>query len=95
MLAEILKLSQFMVQLARQQQWDDLDSHDKHRMTLLKKMFSRPVPPSQGRQVAVVINKVLELNKELLELCQTEKGHSSDALHKMSVGKRAQKAYKS
>ena len=91
-LDEILALSASMLEAARAQDWVGVANLEVARDALLKAVFEgtdRPAPET----LTAVAQRLLESDRELIELGEQARGEFAAALGQMRQARRAQAAY--
>jgi Flagellar protein FliT len=94
-LQQIILLSQSMLKKAKNESWDDVFVLEKDRRKLLNFFLSTVVKPEHEQEVAVGIESVIAIDKEIMALGQLKKLDLTQMLQTMGQGKKAVKAYTS
>ena len=79
-LAAVLRLTQHMLEAAKQGDWVDVAEGEKRRQSLLNECFQAPVEPHLTEVSAEALATVLHLNEELVALLEAAKGELSAAI---------------
>jgi Flagellar protein FliT len=96
--AEIAALTDEMVAVAKQQEWETVSALEFRRRTLFARAFAehdrRPEDGSDlTEQLVQLIRKVLERDHEMIELGKAERKDVAAALGLFRDGRRAREAY--
>ena len=89
----ILSISKEMLQLARNKDWEKVIVLESQRNILISDYFAMPVSDQEAAQVASYINRVLEIDKQLIKLGDLECHCLRENLQKINHGKHALKVY--
>lgn len=92
-LPQALHLSLEMLRNARSDNWDTVISLESLRNELISDYFSTPVSADEASIVADYIRKILDVDKQLIELGDSESQLLKGNLQKVARGKRALKVY--
>ena len=76
-LANVLLMTQQMVQLARDADWDAVAALEVDRRALLSETFSEPVPPEHSEIFSEALAAMLHLNEELMSSLQNARGEAA------------------
>jgi hypothetical protein len=93
-LIKVTQLTEFMLQKADDEQWDELTKLEKHRASLLKAIF----PIEQAQQQAELtqqLETLIKLNTKLEAQCKQNKQRLQLQIQGVSNNKKAIKAYQS
>lgn len=106
---EILKLTQRMRELAipnqslsdlsvdaeyAKQPWKEIAEIDSHRLNLIKDFFSEAISEEDAKNVADGIQKVQDIDKELLQVSQLIQKETGVVFSDLGNGQQAVAAYK-
>ena len=89
MLAAVLKLTQTMLEAAREGEWVEVSEGELHRRALLEDCFSKPVDPELSEIFAEALATMLHMNEELVALLNRAK---EDAAAQYRGDKRSHKS---
>ena len=89
----INNLSAEMMKCAVNEDWDELAVLQRRRDKLIQKFFSTTIEINSPIILAQNIQAILDMDKHILELCQTQKDSASEALAGFHAGRRANNAY--
>lgn len=92
-LSFILSLTMEMFERAKKDDWDTVIRLESQRTALIADYFSSPVSGQEIPAVAGYITKVLEIDKQLIELGDKECHQLRRNLQKISRGRHALKVY--
>lgn len=92
-LSVIFSITQDMLEKAKNNHWETVISLEAQRHGLIADYFAVPVADQEAPSVAHYINKVLEIDKQLIELGNSGCQHLREDLQKINHGKRAMKGY--
>lgn len=93
MLGHLLGLSQQMLSLARQGEWENVNEIQAERQRIIEKEFPLSPGPTEAGDVAREIQAILDLDRELLELAGTQQKEIGQTLGKLNQGRAATRAY--
>ena len=79
-LSSILRLTQHMLEAAKQGDWVEVAEGESRRQSLLNDCFQVPVEPHLAEVSAEALATMLHLNEELVALLETAKAELSAAL---------------
>jgi len=91
----ILAMTNKMLQLAKEQQWDSVSKLENERSHLIFSYFETTPSVEEAEHVARFIQKVLAADKELISLGSSEQQKILKHSQKVSRGKQASQAYAS
>lgn len=90
-----MALSQEMVGLAKEQQWDALIVKESERKTLLSRFFTQSIPAEAAPSVANAVQSLMEMDKQMLSLFSAKRNEVSQKMGGMKKGRQACAAYSS
>ncbi|WP_428603349.1 flagellar protein FliT [Sedimenticola sp.] len=93
MLDQIVLLSQKMLSLAQQGEWDQLTALQQLRDDQIENCFPLDPHGLDERQVSEQIRTILALDKQILQLAGDQQMEIRETLGKLSQGRVATKAY--
>lgn len=73
MLANILLLTEKMLEEARRDAWDIVTALEEERRGALNACFSEPIPPDQGDLFSQALAVMLDMNEEMIGLLEAAK----------------------
>lgn len=85
MLAAVLKLTQTMLQAAREGEWVEVSEGELHRRALLEECFSKPIDPELSEIFAEALATMLHMNEELVALLEAAKAEVAAAMKGQSA----------
>jgi hypothetical protein len=91
-LNKALKLSYLMLDHAKKGDWEGIEQVDQQRKKILQQFFSSN-DGSQSDEVAECVQKMLDLNEQLVQVCELKKTGFGQNLRQINRGKKAKKAY--
>lgn len=86
-------LSQDLLNLASQENWDELQKLAEDRNRCLKEFFVQDIPAEYAQDIAAGINRIKELDERLTTMAQESKEQIRREQLAMSKIKSVQKAY--
>ena len=89
-LTKVLSISQSMQQKADTESWDELIDLEQQRQPLLDSIF--PIEYSDNK-FRIVLEKIIEINKQLEQQCLQAKGEVQQQLQNINGSKKALTAY--
>lgn len=89
----ILALTQKMLQMAEQLQWENVSKLEAERSNLIYAFFETKPTVDEAERVASIILEVLAADKEIIALSSSEQQKLLKSSQKMNLGKQASKAY--
>jgi len=89
----ILHASQTLLDAAKEESWSDLTEQASLRDRLIRDYFSKPITVENAIRVRDKITQLLAMDEQVLGLARKEQANTMPALKKLSVGKKAIKAY--
>jgi len=92
-LNDCLILTESMLQLAREGQWDVLHEMEIKRKKMLESCFEEPVAPGNVANVEHYLRTLLNLNNQITQLANEARSQVAGHLHRMGKGKTAASAY--
>ena len=92
-LSVISSITMQMLDKAKNDDWQAVIELESKRTALIADFFRIPVAGGEAPAVAHYINKVLEIDKQLIELGNKQCHHLRESLQKINQGKRAMKVY--
>ncbi len=93
-LQEILELSQGLVSMARQGDWDQVADLERSRRSQMLRYFERSVSAEESLMVEKAIRQIAEYDHCLNNLVIEARDKVSAELHRMRAGQQAVKAYR-
>lgn len=84
-LAAVLKLTQAMLEAAREGEWVEVSEGELHRRALLEECFSKSVDPELSEIFAEALATMLHMNEELVALLEAAKAEVAAAMKGQSV----------
>lgn len=75
LLANVLLMTQHMVELAESGDWDSVTAMEADRRALLRDCFCAAVPPAHSEIFAEALAAMLHLNEELMSLLDSAKAN--------------------
>jgi hypothetical protein len=91
--AEIRRISDRLLQHARDQEWKAVGELHALRDGLMRSFFAEPVAVSEAEEVGKGILAVLESDKEVIALTRQEKSNTAAKMQRLNSGREARKAY--
>jgi hypothetical protein len=91
----ILSITTEMLKKAKDNDWESVIALESQRNALIADFFAAPVATEEVQMVAHHINKVLEIDRQLLDLCSGQRENLRGDLQKVAHGKNALKVYSS
>ena len=85
MLAAVLKLTQTMLQAAREGEWVEVSEGELHRRALLEECFLKSVDPELSEIFAEALATMLHMNEELVALLEAAKAEVAAAMKSQSA----------
>jgi len=92
-LREALKLTQMMLDPAREGEWERVQWLESRRQFLLRNWFSQGALPSP-EEVQAVLREILEVDREVSSLVASAREESARVLRKVARGRAATRAYR-
>jgi len=90
----VIELTQQMLLACQSEEWDRFSEIEPQRRSQIKALFVSPPVGNETECVAAGIRKVLEMDQEIISICETEKRACADQLTQMNKGRRVSYAYK-
>jgi len=91
---EIKRLTQSMVEAARESRWADVQDQQRRRQQLLDKFPFQALPESAERALAVEsLEEATALNNQLLELGTEARDQMGESMNLLGRGRKANLAY--
>ena len=84
-LAAVLKLTQTMLEAAREGEWVEVSEGELHRRALLEECFSKSVDPELTEIFAEALATMLHMNEELVALLEEAKAEVAAAMKGQST----------
>ncbi len=94
-LQEALQLTRNMLDLARQQGWDELAAIEKQRQVLLQAVFPLDEDSPEMERLAKLLQTLIDTNHELIAQCQQGKQSLQLQMRDAKFTKKAVTAYQS
>ena len=91
--AKILRLSQRMLECAKQQNWVEFAQLESDRNSVIDDLFSHPAMPLALHDVAELLQEVMLLDRVSIELGEQAQSIAGQGLSDISQGRRAIHAY--
>ncbi|WP_292360307.1 MULTISPECIES: flagellar protein FliT [unclassified Methylophaga] len=95
MLQQALQLTQNMLNLAKQKNWEALDPIEKKRQLLLDALFPLADSSVEIKKVATDLQKLIDTNNELIAHCQKGKQSLQLQMRDAKFTQKAVTAYQS
>lgn len=92
---QIAAMSQAILAAAQANDWDAVSALEPQRRTLMEAFFAYPVGVADADAVAQGIREVLDVDREVMVLCQQTKDALSQQMGQLTQGRRAEAAYTS
>jgi len=89
----ILGISLEMLNKAKNNDWEAVIELESQRNALIADFFTTTISTDDGHTVAYHIDKVLEIDRQLIELGSNERDKMRENLQKLSNGRHALKVY--
>jgi len=89
----ILSITKEMLERAKKNNWEAVIDLESQRTALIADFFATPVSGREVSAVANYLNKILEVDRQLIELGDNECQHLRENLQKINHSKRAMKVY--
>lgn len=93
MLDRLVRLSQEMLGLAEQGEWEQLTAAQSERQQLIEQIFPLDPQVSDAADAAAQVKRVLELDQQITRLAQAQQKEIGQALGKLNRGRVATRAY--
>ena len=94
-LQQLISLSRTMLEKAREEFWDGVFVLEAERSELIRLFFLEPVPQEYAEAVAVGIQSLMAIDRDIMALGALKKLDLAQTLQAMDQGKKAVKAYTS
>lgn len=94
-LQQALALTQQMLSLAKELQWDNLEPLEKQRQLLLDRVFPLEETAAQQAEIAAVLPVIINTNEQLIAQCQQGKQELQSQLRDARFTQKAVNAYQS
>jgi|SRR5690554_2111657 len=94
-LQQALSLTQQMLSLAKEQQWDMLEALEKQRETLLDSIFPLDEASAQQAEISAVLPVLIDTNEQLIAQCQQGKQALQSQMRDARFTQKAVTAYQS
>lgn len=95
MIAQLLSLSQDMLQLAEKGDWEPVGELQQQRLQLMEALFPLDADSLNQSETAQQIKAILALDKQLMDLASAQQKEVGAVLGKLNQGRQATKAYHS
>ncbi len=92
-LATILDMSLSMLDLARAQEWEQLERIEGERRGLVAECFRTPATPEEAPGIADGIRRILDVNQEITALTEARRDELGKNIHSLGSAREARKAY--
>jgi len=92
-LRETLKLTQRMLDFAREGEWEHVQWLESRRRFLFRNWFSQGMLPSP-EEVQAIVREILEVDREVSSLVASAREESARVLQEMARGRAATRAYR-
>lgn len=93
MLDRLVRLSQEMLGLAEQGEWEQLTAAQSERQQLIEQIFPLDPQVLDAADAAAQVKCVLELDQQITRLAQAQQKEIGQALGKLNRGRVATRAY--
>jgi hypothetical protein len=93
MLGRLMHLSQEMLSLAQQGEWERVTEMQVERQTLIENTFPLDAQTAEVDDAAGQIQSILDLDQQITRLARAQQEEIGRALSKLSHGRVATKAY--
>lgn len=93
MLDRLVRLSQEMLTLAEQGEWEQLATAQSEREQLIEQIFPLDPHISDAADAAAQVKRVLELDQQITRLARAQQKEIGQALGKLNRGRVATRAY--
>lgn len=93
MLDRLVRLSQEMLGLAEQGEWEQLTAAQSERQQLIEQIFPLDPQVSDTADAAAQVKRVLELDQQITRLARAQQKEIGQALGKLNRGRVATRAY--
>ena len=77
LLANILVMTEEMLESARNDQWDDVTEMEERRRQALSECFGAPIPEEHSELFTEALAAMLHMNEELVALLEDAKAHAA------------------
>lgn len=91
----MLSITAEMLKMAKNDDWESVIALESQRNVLIADFFAVPVAAEEVKAVAHHINKVLEIDRQLIDLCSGQCENLKGNLQNIAHGKNALKVYSS
>ena len=91
---QLLATTAELQSLVEQHAWEDVDQLAKSRQTSLENFFASPIPTESAQQVEQMIRKIMDKDKSIVELIETERKQAFKHFSKLRSNSKANNAYK-
>lgn len=91
--SHIVELTQSMVDLVKQQQWEQLADLESQRRDYLQAFFQQPFDEAERRQIDGWVSDLMAIDHGIVEVLEKEKGAIAEQLKEVSHGVKVSKAY--
>lgn len=95
MLTDIIELTQTMLVMAREHEWERVALLEAERRVLVQDCFAHPTREQDAPGVAAAIREILCLNEEVARCAGSWKEQIGADIHTQSVGRSAAAVYRS
>ncbi len=92
-LGAALTMTEEMMSVAKDEDWETLSALEARRQALIQSAFARPIPPADSAAVAADIRRIQALTQDLITNIKQGRDSVADALDTMARGRRARSAY--
>jgi hypothetical protein len=92
-LRDIIEITQQMLIMARENQWQQVVEMEAERRRLVEVCFQRPTSEQDAPDVAAAIGEILRINEEVAELGQQWRGRLGTEIQTHKVGRAASATY--
>lgn len=93
--AYIVSLTESMLVVANQQDWEQLTSMEAQRKQQLAQFFTTAVSPDEALWIKTGIERILSIDEQLIRLSETAKQEIADSRNNMAKSQNAANAYSS
>ncbi|RFA28546.1 hypothetical protein CAI21_11810 [Alkalilimnicola ehrlichii] len=90
---KLLELTQTMVDLAREQAWEDFEHRQQERDALSRALFADDMPEAAAEFVAERVSQVLAMDPELMARVQQARDEAGHAMRELKQAQQGAAAY--
>ena len=92
-LVELKSITEKMLAMANESNWEQLESLEKTRVVLIENFFSNNYTESDTPIIAPVIQSMIAINEQITQILETNKKKISIEFSQFNSSKRAESAY--